>query len=304
MDSWHSYPSIYAMGHRLVNNLLTVPVIVEEKVDGSQFSFGVDEDGYIRCRSKGQVLNVEAPERMFEQAVAVVKTLATDLRRGWTYRGEYLQKPKHNTLAYARTPERNIILFDINDGHESYLNYDAKSSEAARIGLEAVPLLAEGTLTLGLFQELLATNSILGGTTIEGMVVKPASYDIWGPDKKVLMAKFVSEAFKEKHQVEWKKTSPKNGDVLNQLCAAYKAEGRWAKAVQHLAEIGDLDGSPRDIGPLIKEIQADTHKECEDEIKEALFKWAWPHIQRSCVAGVPEWYKQRLLESQFNGVSQ
>lgn len=30
MDSWHSYPSIYALGHRYITDLLTVPVIVEE----------------------------------------------------------------------------------------------------------------------------------------------------------------------------------------------------------------------------------------------------------------------------------
>lgn len=299
MDSWHTYPSIYAMGHRLVNNLLTVPVIAEEKVDGSQFSFGVDEAGVLHCRSKGQILNVDAPEKMFENAVKTAQTLAPTAHRGWTYRCEYLRVPKHNTLSYGRTPDKHLILFDVNTGNESYLPYPQKLEEAYRIGLEVVPLLAEGTLTLGGFQELLQANSILGGTTIEGVVVKPANYDLWGPDKKVLMAKYVSEMFKEKHQVEWKKTSPKNGDILNQLCATYKAEGRWAKAVQHLGEDGSLDGSPKDIGALIKEVQADVHRECADEIKEALFKWAWPHIQRSCVAGVPEWYKQRLLEAQF-----
>lgn len=41
MDSWHSYPSIFAIGHRALAELLLDPVIVEEKVDGSQFSFGL-----------------------------------------------------------------------------------------------------------------------------------------------------------------------------------------------------------------------------------------------------------------------
>lgn len=45
MESWHSYPSIYNLGHRYIADLLTVPVIVEEKIDGSQFSFGLDEEG-------------------------------------------------------------------------------------------------------------------------------------------------------------------------------------------------------------------------------------------------------------------
>ena len=56
MSSWHSYPSIYNLGHAAVANLLAVPHQVQEKVDGSQFSFGrFVEDGKVRLRvrSKG-----------------------------------------------------------------------------------------------------------------------------------------------------------------------------------------------------------------------------------------------------------
>ena len=54
MDSWHSYPQIYALGHRYITELLLDPVLVEEKIDGSQFSFGVFEvegEHQLRCRS-------------------------------------------------------------------------------------------------------------------------------------------------------------------------------------------------------------------------------------------------------------
>lgn len=39
-SSWNSYPQIYALGHRYLEDLLKDPVLVEEKIDGSQFSFG------------------------------------------------------------------------------------------------------------------------------------------------------------------------------------------------------------------------------------------------------------------------
>ena len=42
--SWHSYPSIFALGHRALAELFLDPVVVEEKVDGSQFSFGLFEE--------------------------------------------------------------------------------------------------------------------------------------------------------------------------------------------------------------------------------------------------------------------
>jgi hypothetical protein len=40
MSSWHSYSSIYALGHKALAELFMEPVLIEEKVDGSQFSFG------------------------------------------------------------------------------------------------------------------------------------------------------------------------------------------------------------------------------------------------------------------------
>ena len=57
--------------------------------------------------------------------------------------------------------------------------------------------------------------------------------------------------------------------------------------------------SPRDIGKLIKEIPADVFAECEDEMKDALWKWARPHIQRGLTSGFPEFYKERVLTEAF-----
>jgi hypothetical protein len=115
MSSWHSYPSIYNFGHKAICDLLKHDVLVEEKVDGSQFSFGVfktvGEDDpditapvMLRVRSKGAVMHPDAPEKMFTKAVESVKEREHLLTLGWTYRGEYLQKPKHNALAYDRVP--------------------------------------------------------------------------------------------------------------------------------------------------------------------------------------------------------
>jgi hypothetical protein len=300
MNSWHSYPSIYNLGHRAIANLLSIPVNVEEKVDGSQFSFGIDEQGEIHVRSKGAVMIPDAPERMFVEAVETVKAIAPVLRPGWTYRGEYLRKPKHNALAYGRIPKGHIIIFDVNTGEEAYLPYPAKAAEADRIGLEVVKLLFSGMLASAESLRLLfETESALGLQKIEGVVVKPAAYELFGLDKKCLMGKFVSEAFKEVHAGEWKKANPGSADILDALALSYRTPARWQKAVMHLTERGALDGSPRDIGALMKEVPTDIEKECAEEIKEKLFAWAWPKLRRSATHGLPEWYKDELLQKQF-----
>lgn len=301
MDSWHSYPSIFNLGHAAISELLSVQVIGEEKVDGSQFSFGVDEEGTLRVRSRGQEMNTEAPERMFAAAVQTAKDLLWRLWPGWTYRAEYLSKPKHNTLCYTRTPERNLILFDVNTGMDSYLSYDDKVAEGKRIGLEVVPKLFEGILAGQDLHQLIDHQSVLGGTGVEGVVFKPIGYNIFGRDKKVLMAKFVSERFKEVHSKEWRKENPTSADILGVIGARFTTEARWEKAVQHMKEAGKLESSPRDIGPLMKEVPEDILSECEEDIKAALWTWAWPHVRRQVTRGLPEWYKKRIAAEQLAG---
>lgn len=298
-DSWHSYPSTFNLGHRAVADLLLDPVLVEEKVDGSQFSFGVFEvDGVreLRVRSKGAQIQVLAPEEMFRAGVEAVQARADDLRVGYTYRGEYLAKPKHNAIAYDRVPAQHVIIFDINPGQEEYLSWDEKAEEAARLGFEVVPRLYAGTIDdVATVRELLDRVSVLGGQKIEGVVIK--NYARFTVEKKVMVGKFVSEAFKEVQAAEWKAANPRGGDIIDALIAQYRTPARWGKAVQHLREAGALEDSPRDIGLLMREVPADVEKEAADDIKAKLYEWAWPKIRRGVAHGLPEWYKERLKPS-------
>lgn len=309
MTSWHSFPSIYNLGHRAVADLLQYPHVIEEKVDGSQFSFGVfqlpeDPTQYdLRIRSKGATMLVDAPEKMFIKAAETVKQLCEHLHVGWTYRGEYLAKPKHNALAYDRVPNGHIILFDVNTDEETWLSPVEKRAEAERLGLETVPVLAIDTIggktSLEDLRTILdETISILGGQHIEGVVVKPL-IPLFGRDKKTLMGKFVSERFKEVHNKEWKKSNPTHRDILERLAETYTSPARWNKAIQHLREAGQLEQSPRDIGKLVREVPNDIKQEAEADIKDILFAWAWPHISRAVIRGLPEHYKNELLRVQF-----
>lgn len=302
MESYTSYPHIYALGHAALTDLFQEEVLVEEKVDGSQFSFGLfdhpEQGEILKARSRGSELNILAPEKMFASAIETVIRLKPLLHKGWTYRGEVLSKPKHNTLAYDRVPKGNIILFDIAVGLEAYAPYDVKAAEAARLGLEVVPVVHHGKVVdIDIFRGLLDRVSILGGQKIEGVVVK--NYVRFDRAKKPLMGKFVSEQFKEKHGVEWRENNPSGKDVIARLILMYRTPARWAKAVQHLREAGQLENSPRDIGKIIPELARDLEEECGAEIREALYKWAKDDVRRGVVGGVAEWYKEELLKLQF-----
>lgn len=229
----HSYPDVYNVGHRAVAELFTDAgdLVVQEKIDGSQFSFGV-VDGRVGMRSKGAELFPESKDKLFRPAIETVLRLFADgkLHDGWTYRGETLMRPKHNTLAYDRVPQGHVILFDVDQAEETYVEGNALLATAADLELETVPTLYVGPVTdLTQLQGFLDRVSVLGGSKIEGVVLK--AYGRFGSDKKTLMAKYVSEAFKEVHRSDWKERNPGRGDILERLIATYRTPARWAKAV-------------------------------------------------------------------------
>ncbi len=294
MENISDYPKIYNLGHREIVDLFCDEVVVEEKVDGSQFSFGV-YDGVLECRSKNKVLDMDEPDGMFVEAVATVKELAGVLIDGWTYRAEYLKKPKHNALFYGRVPNKHLILFDV-VGFGKYKPYEQKVTMAQILGLEVVPKLAEGRFeTWDELKVLLDTESILGGQKVEGIVVK--NYHRAGPYSPIIMGKHVREEFREvAHKKGVKKQAP---DIIEEIAKHYTLTTRYEKAVQHLKEDGVLAGDTTDIGALMKEVSKDVLDECEFEIRDMLFRWAWKGITKGIVKGLPAWYKERLAEGQF-----
>lgn len=283
----------------MIRDLFAGPVVVQEKIDGSQFSFGV-VDGAIHFRSKGATIYPETTDKLFRQAVDTATALfdAGMLVTGWTYRAEAMMGPKHNALCYERQPNGGLILFDVDTAQESRLSTpESLASIAGELSLECVPVLYQGLVSApGQLRELLDRPSCLGGK-MEGVVVK--NYERWGNDGKMLMGKIVAEGFKELNAGNWKKENPNRQDIISSLIGMHRTEARWAKAVQHLRERGELLEDPKDIGKLIKEVGEDVHAECAEDIKEALFKAFWKDIQRGITGGLPEWYKSTLAEQQY-----
>jgi hypothetical protein len=299
IERLHSYPKVWALGHPAIRELFNGPVAVQEKIDGSQFSFG-NIGGALHCRSHGAVIDPSSPQTLFAPAVEAAIALhdVGKLPDGWTYRAEAVYKPKHNTLTYGRAPESGMVVFDIDTGLESRMLPEDVQAEASRLGLEVVPTFFFGEISsTAELAGLLETESMLGGAKIEGVVAK--NYARWGKDGKMLMGKYVSEAFKETHKNDWRQRNPTRTDIVEDIKKTYCNERRWEKAVERMRDAGKLELSPRDIGALMKAIPDDVLAECKDEIMSALFAHFWPDIKRGISAGFPEWYKNRLAESQF-----
>ncbi len=291
-----AFPKILHIGNKQISDLFDGVVEITEKVDGSQLGFG-KVNGELFVRSKGKEQDLDNPDKMFEGAVEFVKTIADKLPDNITLYGEWLSKPKHNVLAYDRTPKNGIALFGVyNPETQEHYGMDIISEWAEQLGVDTVPLLFKGEANAQAVLDMVdKTDSFLGGQKIEGVVVK--RYTPWmfmgNIPLTVMSGKYVSEKFKEVHARDWKKEHTDKGK-LEVAISQYKSEARWNKAIQHLREDGELTGSPSDIGRLIKEVRLDITLEEKENIKEELWKIYKDDFMRHAVSGLPEWYKKKL----------
>ena len=296
-----AYPKIFTFGSKPVINILAEEHIIQEKIDGSFFAFGVI-DGVLQARSKGKMLDMDSPEKMFQKGVDYIKSIQDKIPENYVFYCEFLNKPKHNTLEYSRVPENNLVLFGYLDPSAGFV-FSELSIEymSGWLGVEPVRYFYNKIRTKEDLDKLLDQNSQLGGVKIEGVVIKNYKPLLLGNVYiPVTGAKYVSERFKEVHNKNWKQENTGKGK-WEQFKESYRTDARWQKAIQHLRESGKLEGSPRDISLLIKEVKQDIMDEERENILSFLFKTFGDELLRESVKGLPEWYKEKLVEESFNG---
>jgi len=304
METIKAFPKIFHIGDSMIQNLFKGKVEITEKVDGSQFAFGVDENGLTAMRSHGQDLTDADVPKMFKKAEEQVYRITSFLKFIGTWNiyfyCEYLEKPHHNTLTYSRVPLNNLYLFGMLINGEWVSDIQILYEWADKIEVERPNLLDLCIIkNPEELEEYLEADSILGNTKVEGIVVK--NYN--EPSTRgsffipLSMGKYVSEKFKEKHEKDWSKQTSKG--KLELLIESFRTEARWDKAIQHLKENNELENVPRDIAKLMKEIDRDIKEEELEYIKDSLAGIILPDINRKAKAGFAEYYKKKLMESQF-----
>lgn len=293
-----SFPKIFSIGTDYIKNIFDGPVEITEKVDGSQFGFGL-VDGSPVFRSKGKQIFLESVDSMFRIAVDYSNRIlhSKDLPKNVFFYCEYLQTPHHNTLAYDRVPKNHLALFGVVHDVDTFQpKYSELEYWSDLLEIETVPLIYHGKVEgIEVFKEFLDKESFLGGPKIEGVVVKNYAnrFLLGGQPIPIMAGKFVSDRFKELHKSEWKSKSSKS--QIEKFLDGFNTEARWEKAVQHLRDEGKLVNDPKDIGSLIKHVHDDVIEEEESYIKDSLFSLYKREIGRRAVRGLPEWYKDRLL---------
>lgn len=283
------YGKVRHFGYREVQDIFTSKVEVQEKIDGSQFSFGMF-DGVVHCRSKNNARDLSTEGGLFGPSIQAVQKLA--LPEGFLFRAEAICREKHNKLAYERVPKCNVVVYDVYRG-EDRLGPDARDALCHKIGLEPVQVHFVGEVSREGAGEFIGRPSQLGGIQ-EGVVIK--SYSLKDPDGVLLKAKIVGAEFQEMTgQVKLRKRATPDA-VVTALTERYRTNARWDKAIQHLTEDGKLVGAPKDIGPLCAEIHRDFDEECQEEVKQYLYDHFGKQMKKNLLFGFAQYYNRRLTE--------
>jgi hypothetical protein len=302
-----SYPKVITIGTYGTENFLKGEVRVDEKIDGSQFGFGVYH-GEIGFRSHGQLINPACPPNMFKSVVDYLLSkreylVDTFCHHPVYFYGEVVTKRKQNVLEYAQPAMGGLVLFDM-VSDMGWEMPEALAFYAEQLGISYAPPLFMGRLT---FEELNAmltaldhATSFLGGAVPEGLVVKNYNQFFEVAGKVIpLFVKLVRPQFKERHAEAWGiKGGP--GELEKFINSFRNDEARWQKAVQTLQERGALKGAVQDIGELCAITQDDVEAEEKEAIMQGLWRLYGKDFKRATVAGLAEWYKKKLMEEVAN----
>lgn len=293
------WSKIFTLGDKYTDGIFIGPVQVTEKVDGSQFNFGYNDKDGLWMLSKGSTVHLGDNNKLFHPAAEHVHKLYSEgsLVPGWSYHGETLHSRTHNTLSYDRVPTNNIALYGVLDEKGKHISeWWALKQIADAIKVDTVALIYEGEVTDfsdKTLESWLKRTSFLGAEQIEGFVIKNFGREIF-VGRQLLgltQAKFVSEAFKERHSTAW---PTNNKSPLVKIGEMVRTEARWQKAIQKLRDAGECEQHPRDIGKLLKHLHLDLEEEDKEVLKEKLWQEFSKDIKRAATRGFPETYKYYL----------
>lgn len=300
-ESYGSIININKAGPVLVS---PAELVIQEKVDGSQFRFQevmneTDTNSVLLCWSRGNRLSLDSPPAMFALAVGTVVKLHQEkkLLPGAVYIAEAVTSRRHNVINYERIPTGGLVLLDVYAAPDGWMGAEFVKFHGEQLGLEVAPY--KGSIAPGqvvdiatLIAQSAAEVSLLGGP-VEGLVVKSFANQVnrFGESWKW---KVINPSFSET------KSQPKapQADWVAVLGSSLANPIKWQKALMRLTEQGLTNGTSRDIGVLVKLVQADVDKEDREE----LLLEAWSRLRKTVLAnsvkGLAEWYQGQLLQGQ------
>lgn len=193
--------------------LLAHEVVVEEKVDGANLGFSVDERGVLRAQNRGSYLDLVAPQGQWKLLAPWVSArrdaLAEALTPDLMLFGEWCYAV--HSVRYTRLPDW-FLAFDIYDrARDEFWDASRRNLLAADLGLAVVPRLGHGRFDPSQLPALLDRSRLTDGPT-EGLYVR---YEASG--RLVARAKLVRAEFVQAIGAHWTKRKLETNQLAAQV---------------------------------------------------------------------------------------
>jgi hypothetical protein len=184
-----------------VRELLAHDVVVEEKVDGANLGFSVDEHGTLRVQNRGTYLDRDASHGQFNPLKRWLHLRQTKMAEvlfpNLILFGEWCYAV--HSVRYTRLPDW-FLAFDVYDrARGDFWSASRRDALAAQLGLSIVPRLGTGRFDVAELRALLR-NSELGDGPAEGLYVRRDE-----GDHLVARAKLVRREFTQVIDDHWSK---------------------------------------------------------------------------------------------------
>ena len=187
--------------------MLAGDIVAEEKVDGANLGFSLDETGHLQVQNRGQFL--KSPHsgqfaRLTPWLALHGENLAAQLEPGWIAFGEWCAA--RHSLSYDRLPDW-WLLFDLYMGeNHSFASTETRNAFAGDVGLATVTELCRGRATMSSLDCLLKnTSSRYRNGPLEGIVIRSESPTGLRARAKLVRAEFTHaiEQHWKSRRIEW-----------------------------------------------------------------------------------------------------
>lgn len=196
------YQHLERLGTDEVDGILDGDCVVFYKIDGTNASVWMGDDGNICAGSRNRELSLDNDNQGFMEHVTdndLFYNLLRD-RPNWRLYGEWLVP--HSLKTYRQEAWRKFYVFDVMQDDQLYVHYDDYAPILADYGLEFIPPLMyiKNPTEESIQRALEKSGEFLiedGKGKGEGVVVK--NYDFTNQYGRTIWAKLVTNEFKEKN---------------------------------------------------------------------------------------------------------
>lgn len=192
--------------------LLSNELVVEEKVDGANLGFSVDENGLLRAQNRGAYVFQDHCHPQFKPLFRWLEPrrhrLADALYPDLMLFGEWCYAV--HSIHYERLPDY-FLAFDVYDRSKNeFWSSQKRDALASDLGMATVPKLGEGRFDMAALEALLGKSRLSNGPA-EGLYVRREERE-----RLISRAKLVRAEFVQAIDVHWTKKGMRVNGLLRQ----------------------------------------------------------------------------------------